>query len=595
MSERAEVSAARYVLRLLKRHRWTLPLLIALGLAVSLTEGFGISLGVLFVCTLVGIADPLKGVPLGHLLEQASALTRDHPVALAAAVGGLILLSSGLGFAYSVLSLRLRMSLIEETRNRISRTLLTLPYVDVKDFRDGDLVSVLTEESAVVGEACESLTQIIVELCTIIVFAALLLAISWQISLVAVVVVGVMAGLIGTLRASSKRLGQNVSRGSKDVSGRILAMLHGMRTIRAYGYEAEAQRRFEAVTRQNRNAAIRRGFVSRLVRPVNEVGYLTLLTAMSLTATKLQISPAAVLACAVLLYRMQPQLRDIQMNRLQLAGLQASLGTVRSLLEFEGKPETAAASSGSFPGVREAIVFDDVSFRHAGSDGASLRHASFRIPRGMTLILGPSGAGKTTIVNLLLRLYAPQSGSISVDGVPLAAIRRRSWLEKLALAGQDVDLVEPTVSENIAMGDPFASQEQIRDAAQRAGATEFLDRTGQGLLGVVGDRGLKLSGGQRQRIGLARALLRNPDILILDEATSAVDWEMERTIRNDLIAAYRDRVLIVVSHRLDIVAEADYVIYVEGGRVVQEGRPQDLMASPGSPLSSLLEKALAGQ
>jgi ATP-binding cassette, subfamily B, bacterial MsbA len=593
MSEKAEISAARYVLRLSTRHRWTIPLLVALGLLGSLAEGFGLSLGVLFVCTLVGVVEPLKGGLLGDLVARAVATTGDHPTAFAVAVAVLMLVSSSLRFAYTVLSLRLRMRLIEETRNRISATLLTIPFVRIREISEGELLSILTEESAVVGEAVESLTEIIIELCTIAVFAVLLLVISWQITVLAVMVVGCMAALIGTLRALSKRLGQHVSRGNKDVSARMLAMLHGMRTIRAFGYEAEAQRRFEEITRSIRRYAMRRGFVSRLVRPVNEIGYLVLLTAMSLAAIRLQISPAIVLACAVLLYRMQPQLRDLQMNRLQLAGLLGSLDAVYSFLAIDRERPLPGKSGESFAGVRDSIKFEGVSFSHPGAERVSLRRATFRIPRGITMILGPSGAGKTTIVNLLLRLYEPQSGRITVDGRPLGDIRRESWLGSIALAGQDVDLVEPTVVENIAMGDPSASPERVNSVAQAAGAAEFVYRTTEGLQGSVGDRGLKLSGGQRQRIGLARALLRNPQILILDEATSAVDWDMDRTIRSEVIAAYRDRVVIMISHRLDIVNEADHVICVEDGEIVEEGRPQDLMSRPNAALPRLLQKALA--
>lgn len=194
---------------------------------------------------------------------------------------------------------------------------------------------------------------------------------------------------------------------------------------------------------------------------------------------------------------------------------------------------------------------------------------SFVIRRGeVTALSGPSGSGKTTIINLLLRLYEPSSGRITVDGVDLLDLTRESWLGSVAIAGQDVELVEGTVAQNIRLARHEATAEELRQACEDAGILEDILEIPEGFDARIGPGGLSFSGGQRQRIGLARALIRRPDILILDEALSALETGLEDRIKRRIAAIMDGRTIITVSHRADALATADAVIRIDHGRVV---------------------------
>ncbi len=245
----------------------------------------------------------------------------------------------------------------------------------------------------------------------------------------------------------------------------------------------------------------------------------------------------------------------------------------------------------SFRQLQSTIRFEDVGFIYTGASRASLDNASFTIPRGKkTAIVGSSGSGKTTIVNLLLCLLQPTCGRIFVDNVPLNALDRKSWLSRIAVAGQDVELIEGTITQNIAMARPDACFSEIRSVAEVAKILDFADGCSEGFDTWVGEQGLNLSGGQRQRVGIARALLCKPNILIFDEATSALDGDLERAIYKSLSCSEEELTLILITHRLDTVLSVDHMICLsEAGQVVEQGNPQDLLARPKSTINTMLE------
>jgi ABC-type multidrug transport system fused ATPase/permease subunit len=261
--------------------------------------------------------------------------------------------------------------------------------------------------------------------------------------------------------------------------------------------------------------------------------------------------------------------------------IQRALGASENLLEIHDEPveDIRLIPAKEVAPISGEISFRDVSFHYPSrKDIPVLKDVSFDVQPGWQVALvGPSGAGKSTVVSLLLRFYDPVSGAITFDGQDAQSYALTDLRSQMAVVPQDVFLFGGTIRENIAYGDPSASAEAIEAAAKQANAWEFISRFPEGLNTIVGERGVQLSGGQRQRIAIARAVLRNPRILILDEATSALDSESERLVQDALDKLMLGRTSIVIAHRLSTVRRADLILVMDKGRIVEEGTHEELM------------------
>jgi ABC-type multidrug transport system fused ATPase/permease subunit len=298
------------------------------------------------------------------------------------------------------------------------------------------------------------------------------------------------------------------------------------------------------------------------------VGYLAILCVVVAGALHWGTGLPTLLAATALLYRLQPHARDVEGQLLFLAQIEPQLRSVRNMLRRDDKTYDVPGHR-PMQALRQGIVFDAVTFAYGDDLPPALHGVSLEIPAGRTTALvGPSGAGKTTIINLLLRLYTPQGGTIRVDGVPLQELQRTDWLGLLAVAGQDVDLFEGSVIENIRIADVKASSQAVLEAARAAGVDEFVQPLAEGYDTWIGPQGHRFSGGQRQRIGLARALLRRPQLLILDEATSALDTDLEQRIRQAIDERLAGCTRLIISHHEATLRGVDHVIHLEAGRVV---------------------------
>lgn len=246
-------------------------------------------------------------------------------------------------------------------------------------------------------------------------------------------------------------------------------------------------------------------------------------------------------------------------------------------------PEPAYSSAQTaLPPIRGDIVFEHVTFRYQIDGPAVLQDLSFDLPAGQIVgIVGPSGSGKSTLTKLIQRLYVPESGRVRVDGVELKVIDP-AWLRRqIGVVLQENVLFNRTVRENIALADPAIPIERIIAAARLAGAHEFILQLTKGYDTILDERGSSLSGGQRQRIAIARALVTNPRILILDEATSALDYESERVIQQNMAAIATGRTVVIIAHRLSTVRQADRIMTIENGRLVEDGAPEELIKTGG--------------
>jgi subfamily B ATP-binding cassette protein MsbA len=358
---------------------------------------------------------------------------------------------------------------------------------------------------------------------------------------------------------------------------RILEGFRGMRTIRAFGHESYEQKRFVKDSQRTSHLYFKLELLSCLVAPVSEVLMATVLIAVIVIQLPMVERLPAVLTFIFILCRLQPYIQQLDKARIRLIAAIAPVETVMNFLDHSDKPYVRSGSL-TFPGLREAITFQSVSFCYDPAAPLALRDVSIRIPKGKTIALvGPSGAGKSTLMHLLLRFYDPTQGTIYVDDVPLQQFDFASWRRRIAVVSQDIHLFNTTIRQNIAYGRLDAPEEDIIAAARQAEAHDFICALPQAYETKIGDQGVLLSGGQKQRLALARAIVRNPEILVLDEATNALDSIAEHLIQQALDAMSHERTVIIIAHRLSTIERADHIIVLEKGSVREQGNLQYLL------------------
>lgn len=574
--------------------RWATPALIVLGLASSLAETVGITLVLLFFYLAMGqveLATSTSGI-LGDALRHATSWFHNS-TETALVVLLLIIVRGALAFANTLISARVGEQINEVARNRVHLQYLSTSYSFFQRHDEAYLMEVLGTETWLISAAYSSLTRIIVSSCSIFLFVSFLFALSMKITIMAIAASMIVSAGLRYLSRPIRELGGEVKLVHQKLGEHMLMTLQGMRTIRAYGQERVHQDRFERASAEAHRVALGLARLSGLVSPLTEVGYLVVLCLVIASADIWGIGFATSLTAVALLYRLQPHVRELEASLLYMAQIEPQLRSIRLMLATDDK-EYPKPGHLAISRLSDNISFRNVTFRYDAGSEPAVRDVSFDIPAGkITALVGASGAGKTTIVNLLLGLYSATGGSIRVDGRPIEDLRRTDWLDLLAIAGQDVDLVEGTVIDNVRMSKNDASDGEILHALRVAGISEIVEALPDKYNTWIGQHGMRFSGGQRQRIGLARAIVRNPEFLILDEAMSALDRSLEDSVKHAIQQQLKGRTLLLITHRLESVLDADHVVCLEAGRICAEGPPAKLLADSDSLFSrSLRVKAV---
>lgn len=481
----------------------------------------------------------------------------------------------------------IRNSVVRDIRQKLYSKIVSLPLGFFSDERKGDIMARMTSDvQEVENSVMSSLDMLFKNPILIFTSLAYMIYTSWSLTIFVFVMLPVAGFIIGRIGKSLKRQ----SRKGTQKLGEILSVIEeditGLRIIKAFTAEKKAKVRFEGELEQYR--VIQNAVMSRhsMASPMSEfLGTFVIVVVLWFGGNLIidggagALSPQDFIVYMVFFYNIINPAKAFSSALYNVEKGMASMERIDKILSAENtiKDEPGAQSKPTFEG---EITYKDVSFAY--QNDKVLDTVNLTIKKGQTVALvGKSGSGKTTMVDLLPRFWDIQSGTITIDGVDVRKIKLFDLRNLMGNVNQDAILFNDTIYNNIAFGVEHATPESVEAAAKIANAHEFIVHTEEGYQTNIGDRGDKLSGGQKQRISIARAILRNPPILILDEATSALDTESEKLVQEALENLMKDRTSLVIAHRLSTIKNADVICVMEAGRIIEMGKHEELLAAGG--------------
>ncbi|WP_449243465.1 ABC transporter ATP-binding protein [Desulfovibrio sp.] len=471
---------------------------------------------------------------------------------------------------------------IEALRNDLYDRLLYLPLRFFNESQVGMLMSRLMNDVSLISQSLPSMVMFVRELFTVIGLIGYVIYLDRELAFWGLIVMPVVAWVFKTFSRKLRKIGRKTQVNASDLTVVLQEGLSGIRVIKAFAAETIEVGKFKTENRNFLKSSVKRIRVSEQSSRVMEiVGALAaglVLWYGGMRVIEGGLTPGALLSFLTALAMLYEPIK--RMNSANM-DIQAALSGAERVFDILDDPSLKVETGGSLEAdepFRELLV-ENIRFTYAEGNTPALDGVSLRVRAGERVaIVGPSGSGKTTLVNLLPRFFEPQEGRILLNGHDLSEYTLASLRRSMGIVSQDSFLFNDTVSGNIAYGMRREySQAEIEDAARAAYAHEFISQLPEGYGTLVGERGVKLSGGQKQRLTIARAILKNPPLLILDEATSALDTESERIVQLALENLMRDRTSIVIAHRLSTVLTADRIVVMEHGRVLAQGPHKELL------------------
>lgn len=490
-------------------------------------------------------------------------------------------------FASSAVMIPLRTGVVRDIRRQVYNKVLRLPLAFFSEERKGDIIARMSGDvTEVETSVTSSLDMLIKNPILIIVYFATLIAVSWQLTLFTLLVVPVMGWIMGTVGKKLKRQSLDAQSKWSDTMSQLEETLGGLRIIKAFIAEKKMEARFDKCSNEYRDAINRVATRQALAHPMSEfLGTCLIVIVLWFGGTLIlknssTIDAPSFIFYLVILYSVINPLKEFSKAGYNIPKGLASMERIDKILLAEN-PIKEPAQPKPLKGLEHQIEFRDISFSYDGRREV-LKHVNLTVPCGRTIALvGQSGSGKSTLVDLLPRYHDVQQGEILIDGTNVKDVRIRDLRSLIGNVNQEAILFNDTFFNNIAFGVEGATMEQVIAAAKIANAHDFIMETPDGYNTNIGDRGGKLSGGQRQRISIARAILKNPPILILDEATSALDTESERLVQEALERLMKTRTTIAIAHRLSTIRNADEICVLYEGEIVERGRHEELLALNG--------------
>lgn len=495
------------------------------------------------------------------------------------------LLKTSCYFASSAVMIPLRTGVVRDIRIMVYSKVMSLPLGFFSEERKGDIIARMSGD---VGEVENSITSsldmLIKNPILIVMYFGTLIITSWQLTLFTLLVVPGMGWIMGKVGKKLKRQSLEAQAKWSDTMSQLEETLGGLRIIKAFIAEQKMINRFTECSNEFRDATNRVAMRQALAHPMSEfLGTLLIVVVLWFGGSLIlgnhsSIDAPTFIFYMVILYSVINPLKEFSKAGYNIPKGLASMERVDKILKAENKI-VEIPNPKPLNGLEEQVEFKDISFSYDGKKEV-LQHINLTVPKGKTVALvGQSGSGKSTLVDLLPRYHDVQEGTITIDGVK--DVRISDLRSLIGNVNQEAILFNDTFFNNIAFGVENATMEQVIEAAKIANAHDFIMEKEDGYHTNIGDRGSKLSGGQRQRISIARAILKNPPILILDEATSALDTESERLVQEALERLMKTRTTIAIAHRLSTIKNADEICVLYEGEIVERGKHEELLAKNG--------------
>jgi ATP-binding cassette, subfamily B, bacterial MsbA len=561
---------------------------IGISIFGAVTEGVGISLFVPLIDS-ISRRSSFSDVPLLSWVSSAfGGVPADVRIPLVAAIMfAVVLLRAAVQYCTQFLNIYLPVRIEQRLRHVSFDCLLHMELALVNARRSGELQNYIAGYPGRIGQVMVYLGNLLSSTAMLVIYIVLMMLISINLTLVSLLFMAAVFYLQRYFSSGALRdAGADVSSSSEKLGQVVWEVLNGLSLIRLCVAEPLMFARYSRALTVLRSAQTRYAFASSLVTPMYATAsgalICILLFAAFVTGKSDSDTVALVLLFLFLLQRLLGPMGTITASR------NAMLLHMEAMFDFKVWVELARShfqKDGEllFAQLKQDVRFDNVTFSYDAESETVLNGLSFAIPRnGMMAIVGPSGAGKSTVVSLLGRLYDPQVGAVLVDGRDLRDYRIDTWRRSLSVVSQNIFLLNDTVERNLTFGlVRLVDEWEVRRAADLAACSEFIDKLPQGYQTLLGERGTRLSGGQQQRIAIARAILADPQVLILDEATSHLDSITERAIQKAMTSFRAGRTLVVIAHRMSTIRRADKIIVLDDGMVVEEGTHETLMRERG--------------